>query len=77
MTTPVTELTYEQAFSELENIVSALESDKHSLDEAMTLYERGQELAHYCANLLDHAELKVQQLSGDELVDFNPTDELG
>jgi exodeoxyribonuclease VII small subunit len=75
MTTPVTELTYEQAFSELENIVSALESDKHSLDEAMTLYERGQELAHYCANLLDHAELKVQQLSGDELVDFNPTDE--
>lgn len=77
MTTPVTELTYEQAFSELENIVSALESDKHSLDEAMTLYERGQELAHYCANLLDHAELKVQQLSGDELVDFNPTDEQG
>jgi exodeoxyribonuclease VII small subunit len=75
MTTQVTELTYEQAFSELENIVSALESDKHSLDEAMTLYERGQELAHYCANLLDHAELKVQQLSGDELVDFNPTDE--
>lgn len=77
MTTPVTELTYEQAFSELENIVSALESDKHSLDEAMTLYERGQELARYCANLLDRAELKVQQLSGDELVDFNPTDELG
>lgn len=70
--TPLDELTYEQAFSELEEIVAALETDEHSLDEALALYERGQALARYCAGLLDQAELKVKQLSGEELVDFAP-----
>jgi exodeoxyribonuclease VII small subunit len=70
--TPVEQLSYEQAFSELEAIVTALESEDHSLEVAMRLYERGQLLARHCAGLLDQAELKVQQLSGDELVDFTP-----
>ncbi len=75
---PVEELTYEQAFSELEKIVSALETEENSLDESMALFERGQELARYCAGLLDKAELKVQQLCGDSegsdpaLTDFRP-----
>ncbi len=69
---PVEQLTYEQAFSQLEEIVSVLESDEHSLELALALFERGQTLAHYCANLLDQAELKVQQLSAEELVDFTP-----
>jgi len=65
------ELTYEQAYAELESIVAALETGEHTLDEAITQYERGQALAKYCANMLDKAELKVQQLSGDEIVDFD------
>lgn len=69
---PVDELTYEQAFSELEEIVAALESDERALDAAVALFERGQALANHCAGLLDQAEIKVQQLSGDELVDFSP-----
>jgi exodeoxyribonuclease VII small subunit len=69
-TTPIEQLSYEQAFSELEEIVAALETDEHSLDTALALFERGQSLARYCANLLDQAELKVQQISGDSLVDF-------
>ncbi len=68
--TPLEQLTYEQALAELETIVAALESDKRSLDEAMTQYERGQELARYLAGLLDQADLKVQQLSGDGLTHF-------
>ncbi len=71
---PVTELSYEQALSELEEIVTALESDKHPLQETLALFERGQELARYCAGLLDQAELKVQQLSGDGIVDFSVQD---
>lgn len=71
---PVEQLSYEQAFSELEAIVDSLESEDHSLEVAMRLYERGQLLARRCAGLLDQAELKVQQLSGDELVDFTPPD---
>ena len=69
---PVEELTYEQAFAELETIVAALESDEHPLEDALSLFERGQALAQHCAGLLDTAELRVQQLSGDELVDFDP-----
>lgn len=65
------DLTYEQAYAELERIVSALETGEHTLDEAIAQYERGQALAKYCANMLDKAELKVQQLSGDEIVDFD------
>lgn len=68
----VEQLTYEQAFIELEGIVAVLESDEHSLDRALALFQRGQALARYCAALLDQAELKVQQISGEELVDFKP-----
>ncbi len=64
-------LTYEQAFAELERIVSTLEIGEHTLDEAISQFERGQGLARHCANMLEKAELKVQQLSGDEIVDFD------
>jgi len=65
------ELTYEQAFAELESIVSTLETGEQALDEAIAKFERGQVLARHCANLLEKAELKVQQLSGGEIVDFD------
>jgi len=67
---PVEELTYEEAFTELEAIVNALEGEQNPLDEAMSLFERGQALVRRCGALLDEAELKVRQLSGDELVEF-------
>ncbi len=69
---PMDELTYEQAFAELESIVAILETDQRSLEEMLALFERGQGLARYCAALLDRAELKVQQLSGGVLTDFSP-----
>jgi exodeoxyribonuclease VII small subunit len=68
---PVEQLSYEQAFTELEDIVEKLESDQQSLEEALALYERGQSLAQHCAGLLDKAELKIQQLSGDEMTEFD------
>ena len=70
--TPLDQLTYEQAFSELESIVAALENDQRSLEEALSLFERGQALASYCAGLLEQADLKVQQLLGGELSEFTP-----
>ena len=70
--TPVEQLSYEQAFAELESSVAALESGQHPLDEALRLFDRGQELVRYCASLLDKAELKVQRLSGEALEEFTP-----
>ena len=68
---PIDQLSYEQAFAELESLIASLESDDHPLEDSIRLYERGQNLAHHCSNLLDQAELKVQQLSGESLMDFN------
>lgn len=64
------DLTYEEAFAELETVVETLESEQRPLNEAIALYERGQALAKHCAGLLEKAELKVRQLSGDVLTDF-------
>ncbi len=70
----IDELPYENALSELESIVSVLESESHSLDESLALYERGQHLAKHCAALLDQAELKVKQLSDGNLITFTDED---
>jgi exodeoxyribonuclease VII small subunit len=64
---PIEQLTYEQAFTELESIVSTLESGEQSLDDAIAHYERGQLLTKHCIELLDKAELKVRKLSGETL----------
>jgi len=63
----VESLSYEQALAELEEITRRLEENPPALDETLALYERGQMLAQRCASLLDQAELKVRQLSGDDL----------
>ena len=64
------DLTYEEAFAELESIVEALEGEQRPLNEAIALYERGQALSKHCAALLEKAELKVRQLSGDDITAF-------
>lgn len=70
---PVEDMTYEQAFREIESIVNDLETDERPLQDALSLFERGQALARHCAQMLEKAELKVQQLSGEDLVNFDPS----
>ena len=65
----IEEMNYEEAFAALEQIVATLESEEQALDESMLLFERGQNLSKHCTFLLENAELKVKQLSGDELSD--------
>ncbi len=73
---PPAELTFEQAFAELEKIVERLESGELSLDDSLALFERGQTLAALCGALLDAAELKVKQLApGGELEDLDAEEE--
>jgi exodeoxyribonuclease VII small subunit len=66
----IEKMSYEEAYAELEQIVSALETGEQPLQEALSLFERGQKLTKHCAELLARAELKVQQLSGEELESF-------
>ena len=50
-----TELTFEQAQTELEGIVERLEKGQASLDEALALWERGEQLYAFCREKLDGA----------------------
>lgn len=59
-------LSYEAAFQKLQEIVHVLEADACSLEQSLTLFEQGQVLARYCAELLDAAELQVQYLTDEE-----------
>lgn len=70
---PVEQLSYEAALGELEALVLKLESEEHSLEDALAMFERGQALARHCSQLLENAELKIKELSGEDLVDFEPS----
>ncbi|MCA9911375.1 MAG: exodeoxyribonuclease VII small subunit [Anaerolineae bacterium] len=61
----IQELSFETAFEELETIIERLDSGELPLDESVTLYERGRQLATRCQALLDEAELRVQKLLDD------------
>lgn len=70
MSDEVENLSFEKAFGELEAAVQRLEAGELSLEEAITLYERGMRLAQRCSDALDAAELQVQQLAlGSEQAD--------
>ena len=57
------ELTFEQAQRELEQIVEQLERGQAPLDEALQLWERGEELYRFCATRLDAAQGKIEELA--------------
>ena len=56
------ELTYEQAYKRLEEIVEKLENGSAPLEESMKLFEEGTKLANFCNSKLNAAEQKFTQL---------------
>jgi len=63
MTDDLTGLTFEQAYDQLEAVVAQLESGELTLEESVALYERGQQLARVCGDMLDAADLRVRQVT--------------
>lgn len=59
----IEDLAFEEAFEELEQIVSRLEAGGLTLEESLAIFERGQTLATHCSQQLDEAELKVRQMT--------------
>ena len=55
--------TFEEAQRELEQIVERLERGEADLDEAITLWERGEELYKLCVGRLDAAQGKIEELA--------------
>lgn len=56
------ELSFEEARAELERIVAQLESGQAGLEDAVTLWERGEELYRLCVGKLDAAHGKIEEL---------------
>jgi exodeoxyribonuclease VII small subunit len=63
--------TFEEAQRELEKIVAQLESGRASLEDALALWERGDELYRFCLARLDSAEAKIEEL-GDRIEQARP-----
>ena len=62
---------YEEALKELEKAIDSLESQEHSLEEALSLFEYGQKLSSYCAKLLNTAQLRVKKIEKENIIEFN------
>ena len=64
--TTISEMTFEQAMSELERIVTELERGDVPLEDSISLYEKGAELKKRCETKLKEAEQKVAAITLDE-----------
>lgn len=60
---PVSEMTFEDAMAELEQVVGQLEDSQVALDDSIKLYERGEILKKHCEAKLKAAEEKVAQIT--------------
>ncbi|MEK6704056.1 MAG: exodeoxyribonuclease VII small subunit [Planctomycetota bacterium] len=56
-------LSFEQAMEQLEAIVERVESGQVGLEQALAEYERGVALVRQCRDVLQKAELRVEELS--------------
>jgi exodeoxyribonuclease VII small subunit len=55
-------MSFEEALKELENIVKKIDSGEESLESAITSFERGSQLKQHCQNKLDEAKLKIEKI---------------
>jgi exodeoxyribonuclease VII small subunit len=53
---------FEEARRELEQIVGKLEGGQAELEDAVALWERGEELYRYCVGKLDAAQGRIDEL---------------
>jgi len=72
-------VTYEQAREQLAEIVATLEAGDTTLEAALGLWERGEQLAAACVEWLDGAQQRLDSAESDEEAQADdedaPTDE--
>ncbi|MBR4658794.1 MAG: exodeoxyribonuclease VII small subunit [Clostridia bacterium] len=61
-------MTYEEAFSRLEEISAAMSAASVPLDKLMQLYEEGMGLAAHCEKLLKGYEARLEKVSKQALL---------
>ena len=56
-------MSYEEAYARLEEILRALEDKSTGLDKSLEIYEEGISLYRRCTSLLDEAEMKIKKFN--------------
>lgn len=64
------QLSFEEAFKRLEELVRTLEEGKLSLDDTRRLYEEGMDLARLCNRMLNATELRITELRDSFMEDM-------
>ena len=62
MTNKKKDFAFEEAFKNLEGIVSQLESGQETLEKSLELFEEGIKLSEICRTKLDNADQKIKKL---------------
>lgn len=71
-------LTFEDALSQLENIVRELEAGRIKLDDAVAAYTKAVDLKNFCEKKLKDAQLKIEKIetSADNSLSLTPLDKI-
>jgi exodeoxyribonuclease VII small subunit len=73
---PTSQPSFESAITELETLVSQMESANLPLEQSINAYKRGAELLQICQKSLTDAEQQVRILTeANKLAVFNPSNE--
>lgn len=56
-------LSFEEALKQLESIVNQLEQNDITLEDSVKLYEEGVKLSKFCTEVLEDAELRIEQVN--------------
>ncbi|MDX8395584.1 MAG: exodeoxyribonuclease VII small subunit [Mariprofundaceae bacterium] len=64
--TSETELSFEEALSQLSALVEKMESGNLPLEDSVAAFEEGVKLSRRCESLLDSAEQRLQILNDEE-----------
>ncbi|MFL2834146.1 MAG: exodeoxyribonuclease VII small subunit [Alphaproteobacteria bacterium] len=67
----IKDLSFEQALSELEEIVEKLEQGDIDLEDSIDIYERGNLLKAHCEKKLESAKMKVDKIISQPDGDFS------
>lgn len=62
-------ISFEDALSQLERIVDAVEQEEISLEQSIDKYAHGMNLIKYCRGILDQAEKRIELISEQEKKD--------
>lgn len=55
--------TFEEAFSELENLTSKMDSENLELEKSLEYYKKANELIAFCEKLLSNASQKITNIN--------------